>query len=161
MFLLGDDRRLVISASDLRTAAACEFALVRELDAVLGRAERVAADDDLMAERVIALGNEHEQTELRRLARAHPGRGVQFERPTYSPTDLVRAHDQTIEALRSDAEVVYQATFFDGGFVGHADFLERADGGWLVRRHEAGPYRGACRRSSRWAPTPNSCARPG
>ena len=37
MFLLGDDRRLVISVSDLRTAAACEFALVRELDVVLGR----------------------------------------------------------------------------------------------------------------------------
>ncbi len=132
MFLLGDSGRLVISASDLRTAAACEFALVRELDAVLGRASRVAADDDPMAARVIALGNEHEQTELRRLARAHPGRVVQFQRPGYSPTDLTRAHAQTLEALRSDAEVVYQATFFDGGFVGHADFLERTDDGWLV-----------------------------
>ena len=35
MFLMGDDRRLVISASDLRTAAACEFALVRDLDIAL------------------------------------------------------------------------------------------------------------------------------
>jgi len=133
MFLLGDDRRLVISASDLRTAAACEFALVRELDVVLGRAQRVATTDDPMAERVIALGNEHEQAELRRLARAHPGRVVQFERPAYSPAHLARAHAQTLEALRSDdKEVVYQATFFDGGFVGHADFLERTGDGWLV-----------------------------
>ena len=132
MFLLGDDRRLVISASDLRTAAACEFALVRELDVVLGRGERVAVDDDPMAARVIALGNEHEQAELRRLARAHPGRVVQFERPGYSPDDLARAHAQTLDALHSDAEVVYQATFFDGGFVGHADFLERTADGWLV-----------------------------
>ena len=132
MFLLGDDRRLVISASDLRTAAACEFALVRELDVVLGRAERVVADDDQMAARVIALGNEHEQTELRRLARAHPGRVVQFERPGYSPDALARAQQQTLDALRSDAEVVYQATFFDGAFVGHADFLERTADGWLV-----------------------------
>ena len=132
MFLLGDDRRLVISASDLRTAAACEFALVRELDVVLGRAVRVEAVADPMAARVIALGNEHEQTELRRLARAHPGRVVQFERPGYSPDDLARAHAQTLEALGSDAEVVYQATFFDGGFVGHADFLERTGDGWLV-----------------------------
>ena len=85
-----------------------------------------------MAARVIALGNEHEQAELRRLARAHPGRVVQFERPGYSPDDLARAHAQTLEALRSDAEVVYQATFFDGGFVGHADFLERTADGWLV-----------------------------
>ena len=49
MFLLGDDRRLVISASDLRTAAACEFALVRDLDVALGRAERVTVDDDPLA----------------------------------------------------------------------------------------------------------------
>ena len=132
MFLMGDDRRLVISASDLRTAAACEFALVRDLDIALGRAERVTVDDDPMAQRVIALGNEHEQAELRRLSRAHPGLVVQFERPGYSPDDLARAHAQTLEALRSDAEVVYQATFFDGGFVGHADFLERTDDGWLV-----------------------------
>ena len=132
MFLLGDDRRLVISASDLRTAAACEFALVRELDVVLGRGVRAEVADDPMAKRVIALGNEHEQAELRRLARAHPGRVVQFERPGYSPDDLARAQAQTLEALRSDAEVVYQATFFDGGFVGHADFLERTDEGWLV-----------------------------
>ncbi len=132
MFLLGDDRRLVISASDLRTAAACEFKLVRELDVVLGRAQQPEVADDPMAARVIQLGNEHEQTELRRLAREHPGRVVQFERPGYSPDDLARAHAQTVEALRSDAEVVYQATFFDGGFVGHADFLERTADGWLV-----------------------------
>ena len=133
MFLLGDDRRLVISASDLRTAAACEFALVRELDVVLGRADPVARVDDPMAARVIALGNEHEQAELRRLSRAHPGRVVQFDRPGYSPADLARAHAETLEALRSDdKEVVYQATFFDGGFVGHADFLERTPDGWLV-----------------------------
>src|SRR6478735_6405242 len=132
MFLMSDDRRLVISASDLRTAAACEFALVRDLDIALGRAERVTVDDDPMAQRVIALGNEHEQAELRRLSRAHPGLVVQFERPGHSSDDLARAHAQTLEALRSDAEVVYQATFFDGGFVGHADFLERTDDGWLV-----------------------------
>lgn len=132
MFLLGDDQRLVISASDLRTASACEFALVRELDVALGRAARVASAADAMAERVIALGNEHEQAELRRLVAAHRGRVVQFERPTYTRAGLERAHAQTVEALSSDAEVVYQATFFDGGFVGHADFLERTPGGWLV-----------------------------
>ena len=65
-------------------------------------------------------------------SRAHRGRVVQFERPGYSPDDLARAHAQTLDALHSDAEVVYQATFFDGGFVGHADFLERTADGWLV-----------------------------
>ncbi|WP_392544504.1 TM0106 family RecB-like putative nuclease [Oryzobacter telluris] len=132
MFLLGDDQRLVISASDLRTASACEFALVRALDVALGRAVAAPSADDAMAERVIALGNEHEQAELRRLVSAHRGRVVQFDRPRYTRAALTEAHDQTVAALTSEAEVVYQATFFDGGFVGHADFLERTADGWLV-----------------------------
>lgn len=125
-------RRLVISPSDLRLAAGCEFALVRELDVALGRVERPAPAEDPMAARVIELGNAHEQRELRRLAADHPGRVVQFPRPHYDLAGLTRAAEQTLEALRSDAEVVYQATFFDGGFVGHADFLERTLDGWLV-----------------------------
>ena len=132
MFLLGDDQRLVISASDLRTASVCEFALVRALDVALGRGVKAPSTDDAMAERVIALGNEHEQAELRRLVAAHRGRVVQFGRPTYTRPGLEEAHAQTVAALTSEAEVVYQATFFDGGFVGHADFLERTPDGWLV-----------------------------
>ncbi len=132
MFLLGHERRLVLSASDLRTAAGCEFALVRELDVVLGRVARAPVAADPMAARVIELGNEHEQAELRRLVAEHRGRVVQFGRPGYTRAELEQAHAATIAALRSDAEVVYQATFFDGGFVGHADFLERTDAGWLV-----------------------------
>ena len=132
MFLLGDDQRLVISASDLRTASVCEFALVRALDVALGRGVAAPSTADAMAERVIALGNEHEQAELRRLVAAHRGRVVQFERPTYTRPGLEEAHAQTVAALTSEAEVVYQATFFDGGFVGHADFLERTPDGWLV-----------------------------
>src|SRR5688572_6964036 len=132
MFLLGDDARLVISASDLRTASACEFALVRGLDVLLGRAERVAAVDDPMLARVAELGDEHEQAELPRLRREHPGKGVQVEGRGHTEEALTAAHARTVEALHSDAEVVYQATFFDGSFVGHADFLERTPAGWLV-----------------------------
>ncbi|KRE61984.1 TM0106 family RecB-like putative nuclease [Nostocoides sp. Soil756] len=133
MFLLGDDAALVISASDLRTAADCEFALVHALDVALGRAERAPVADDPMLARVARLGTEHEQVELRRLAAEHRGHVVQFERPGYTREALERAHAQTVTALLDPAvEVVYQATFFDGSFVGHADFLERTPGGWLV-----------------------------
>ena len=100
MFLLGD-RRLVLSASDLRTAAACEFALARDLDVALGRARRVTVEDDPMAARVIELGNEHEQAELRRLVAAHRGRVVQFVRPAYTRDALEAAHAETLAALRS------------------------------------------------------------
>ncbi|MEO7420872.1 MAG: TM0106 family RecB-like putative nuclease [Ornithinibacter sp.] len=131
MFLL-DDRRLVISASDLRTAATCEFALVAELDVRLGRRERVVVGDDPMLARVKELGDQHEQAELRRLSRAHPGGVVQLNRPVYTEAGLRRAMEQTLGALRSQADVIFQATFFDGGFVGHSDFIERTPRGWLV-----------------------------
>ncbi len=132
MFLLGDDRRLVISASDLRTASACEFALVAELDVLRGRRERAEEPGDPMLARVAALGDQHEQAELRRLSREHPGRVVQLGRPSYTPDGLATAMAGTLDALRGGAEVVFQATLVDDGFVGHADFLELTPAGWLV-----------------------------
>src|SRR5439155_9444288 len=50
--------------------------------------------------------------------------------------DVRQAELDTIDAMRSGVDVVYQATFFDGRWRGHADFLEkRCDrpsrlGGW-------------------------------
>ncbi|MGL5850935.1 MAG: TM0106 family RecB-like putative nuclease, partial [Phycicoccus sp.] len=132
MFLLGDERRLVVSASDLRTASACEFALVAGLDVLRGLRPRPSEVDDPMLARVAELGDHHEQNELRRLSREHPGRVVQLARPEYTPSGLARAMAGTLDALGSGAEVVYQATLFDGGFVGHADFVERTPDGWLV-----------------------------
>ncbi|HRA26468.1 TM0106 family RecB-like putative nuclease [Ornithinibacter sp.] len=132
MLLLGDDARLVISASDLRTASACEFAVVRQLDVLLGRAERVEEPRDPMLDRVKALGDQHEQAELRRLSREHPGRVRHLPTPSNTPHDLAAAMTTTLETLSSGAEVVSQATVFDGGFVGRADFLELTPAGWLV-----------------------------
>ena len=131
MFLLGD--RLVTSPSDLRLAATCEFALVRTLDARLGRIAGLPVTDDAMLARVAELGTQHEQRELLRLSARHPGRVLQFPRPAYTLEGLTTAHETTLATLRGDsADVVVQATFFDGGFVGHSDFLERTDDGWLV-----------------------------
>ena len=125
MFLLRDDERLVLSPSDLRLASQCEFALVRELDVTLGRVDRTDETDDLMLERLKELGDAHERQELLRLSAAHPGRVRQFPRPAYDLASLTQAHDTTIATLRGDdTDVVFQATFFDGGLVGHADFLE-------------------------------------
>ncbi|MGL4175856.1 MAG: TM0106 family RecB-like putative nuclease, partial [Dermatophilaceae bacterium] len=132
MFLLGDERRLVVSASDLRTASVCEFALVAGLDVLRGLRPRPSETADPMLARVAELGDHHEQTELRRLSREHPGRVMQLARPEYTPGGLARAMAGTLDALASEAEVVYQATLFDGGFVGHADFVERTPDGWLV-----------------------------
>lgn len=133
MFLLRDDGRLILSPSDLRLASQCEFALVRELDVTLGRAPKVPPTEELMMERLQELGDAHERQELLRLSAAHPGRVKQFPRPTYDLLSLTAAHETTIATLQGDdTDVVFQATFFDGGLVGHADFLERTPEGWLV-----------------------------
>ncbi|PRY58079.1 uncharacterized protein BCF74_1131 [Knoellia remsis] len=133
MFLLGDDGRLVLSPSDLRLASQCEFALVRELDITLGRAPSMSEPDEAMMARLKELGDQHEQRELLRLSAAYPSRVVGMSRPAHDLASLTAAHAETLATLRGGAaDVVAQATFFDGGFLGFADFLERTDDGWLV-----------------------------
>src|SRR5204863_9137327 len=40
-------------------------------------------------------------------------------------TDLRTGERETAGAMRAGADVIYQATFFDGVWRGHADFLEK------------------------------------
>ncbi|WP_420872384.1 TM0106 family RecB-like putative nuclease [Mycobacterium shigaense] len=118
------EHRIVYSASDLAAAARCEYALLRELDAKLGRGPAVAVADELLA-RTAALGNEHERRELDRL-RGQFGDGVAIGRPAYSIASFAAAAEATQRAIARAAPVVYQAAMFDGRFVGFADFLVRA-----------------------------------
>jgi predicted RecB family nuclease len=137
MFLLsdgGDD--LVISASDLRAASECEFALLRTLDEKLGRLPVAERADDPVMRRAAELGERHEAQELARRVAAF-GRtagaalGVyEVARPaSYTRANLEAAHCETFDALRAGHPVVFQACFFDGGFHGFADFLIRVDDG--------------------------------
>ena len=123
---------LVYSASDLSAAAQCEWALMRSLDARLGRIEGTRADDDAMLARAAALGDLHERRMLERLRADRTV--VEIERPsgpgsasaTSAREEIIRAAAQSEAALRAGAEVVYQAAFFDGRFLGYADFVIRA-----------------------------------
>jgi len=94
---------------------------MRRLDAKLGRIPAVADDGDAMLSRAGLLGDEHE---ARTLAELKKNRDVvEFERPHMR--DLVPAASTTESALRDGADVLFQATFFDGRFVGFADFIMR------------------------------------
>jgi predicted RecB family nuclease len=124
------------SATDLSSAVACEWALMRRLDDKLGRVTAVPEPPDPMLERASVLGGEHEQRELavfrERFGAWKPGsgRGVAEIPEPESKGDLAAvasAMQQTLEALRDGADIVYQATFLDDGFVGFADFLVRTD----------------------------------
>jgi uncharacterized protein len=128
---------VLYSATDLTGAASCEFALVRRLDAKLGRVAPPPESTDEMLERTARLGDAHELRTLERF-RAEFGPhlagssvGVaEIDRPERTTPEALVAHQEaTLEALRAGADVVFQGTFFDGRFLGFADFLVKAGQG--------------------------------
>ncbi|SON63730.1 RecBCD enzyme subunit RecD [Mycobacterium simulans] len=122
VFVTGDN--IVYSASDLAAAARCEYALLRDFDAKLGRGPAVSGDDELFA-RTAALGTEHERRRLGQLRDQFGDAVAVIGRPAYSVDGLTAAAEATQRAIARCAPVVYQAAMFDGRFVGFADFLIR------------------------------------
>ena len=71
-------------------------------------------------------GFEHEKRYLADLGRRRPdgrSRSRRTARSRTAATSSRAAAAATIEAMASGADVIYQATFFDGTWRGHADFL--------------------------------------
>ena len=132
---------LVFSASDLVTAASCEYQLLRKLDEKLGRSPKAVFDADEMLQHAAVLGDRHERKVLDGFVEEFghwdpaAGRGVYDVVPAEAMdrATLLAKHRESIEALRSGADVVFQAAFFDGQFHGRSDFLVRqADGSYAV-----------------------------
>ncbi|KSU66737.1 TM0106 family RecB-like putative nuclease [Arthrobacter sp. NIO-1057] len=139
MFFLED--QFIFSASDLAVSVDCNYQSLFLLDVKLGRRPATEKTRDEMLERTAVLGDVHEHNVLEQLIETYgeydpiAGTGVkQFhDRPTMTPEGLREAHEQTMQVLRSGADVIFQATFFDGSFIGFADFLVRqSDGSWAV-----------------------------
>lgn len=133
----GHAQDLVFSASDLVTASTCEYQLLRKLDEKLGRSPKPAFEVDEMLERTAALGDVHEHRVLDRFVAEFgtwdplTGKGV-FDVVPAEAMDratLRAKHAESIEALRSGADVVFQAAFFDGQFHGRSDFLVKQPNG--------------------------------
>ncbi|MGB9250185.1 MAG: TM0106 family RecB-like putative nuclease [Mycobacterium sp.] len=124
MFMAGDS--VIYSASDLASAARCEYALLREFDAKLSRGERVTIEDELLA-RTATLGDEHEQRRLDQLRDEHDDVAVIGRPFPFTVENITAAAAQTRRAIDRGAPVIYQAAMFDGRFVGFADFLVRRD----------------------------------
>ncbi len=122
------DGRPVYAASDLVGFLACHHRLALERAAFDDLVERPIRNDpeiDLIAKR----GTAHEKRYRDELIAS--GRSVVEIQPDGSIAergDVIRAAAaETIAALRRGVDVVYQATFFCGGWVGYADFLLRVD----------------------------------
>ncbi|WP_089246758.1 TM0106 family RecB-like putative nuclease [Rhodococcoides kyotonense] len=130
MFLLDD--QVVYSASDLSAAAVCEYAMLRTLDAHLGRVEAVRTEADPMLERTSSLGFDHERRQLEAFQKTF-GAGVSImPRPERTRLAYADANAATIETALWGYDVLYQATFFDGRFLGFCDFLVKEDHGYSV-----------------------------
>jgi predicted RecB family nuclease len=122
---------IMYSASDLAAAARCEYALLRQFDAKLGWGPDVAVEDELLA-RTAALGDEHERRRLDQLREECGDAVVVIGRPAFTIAGITAAAAATQRAIANEASVVYQATMFDGRFVGFADFLVRDGGQYQV-----------------------------
>ncbi|MEA2641506.1 MAG: hypothetical protein QOF51_2900 [Chloroflexota bacterium] len=119
------DGELVCSASDLTGYLACPHLTQLDLDALLGKLAR-PTERGAGFEVVSKRGLIHEQRYLERL-RAEGRQIVEIARPTYGLAAIREAHLQTVAALHSGAEVVYQGALFDGRWLGYADFLVRVE----------------------------------
>src|SRR3984957_10675078 len=118
---------VIYSASDLASAARCEYALLREFDAKLGRGQRIDVTDELLA-RTASLGDEHEQRRLDQLRNEYSDVAVIGRPFPFTIENITAAAAQTRRAIDRGAQVIYQAAMFDGRFVGFADFLVRRGG---------------------------------
>ncbi len=126
----GQQQDLVFSASDLVAASECEYRTLRILDEKLGRSRKAEFPDDEMQRRAGALGDKHEAKVLAGLIAQYgewdAGRATgvySIERGENNRGDLAAKQAETELALRAGADVVFQATFFDGEFLGYADFI--------------------------------------
>ena len=133
------DGRFIFAATDLVGFLACEHLVGMELAAMAGlvaRPVRLDPEIDLIAKR----GVEHEARYLadlerdgRMVTRIDPG---DHDAPRSSRLGQLRtAAAETEAAIRRGDDVVYQATFFDGRWLGLADFLVR-----VARPGPLGPW---------------------
>src|SRR3954451_16834798 len=133
------DGRPVYSATDLVAFLAWEHLTQLERAAIAGVVERPIRDDpelDVIRKR----GFQHESRFLADL-RAEGRVAIEIEQDgsiADRGDQLRAAADATIEAMAAGHDVIYQATFFDGTFRGHADFLLRVDS--HDRPSRWGPY---------------------
>ena len=124
---------VVYSPTDI-TLAECPFALLRKLDEKLDWAPRFEPPANAMMERAARLGDAHEarvlneyQAQFGSYTPGSPGGIAEIDTAGREDfhASLIPARDATFAAIADGADVVFQASFFDGRFYGRADFLLR------------------------------------
>jgi len=126
------DGTLVLSPTDLTAFLACGHLTALDVAVARDLMERPARGGQPVAAKY---GDRHEAAYLAGL-RADGRTVADVARRGPGTAGLLAAEAATVAAMRSGVDVVYQATFFDGRWVGHADFLVKDQsrpsglGGW-------------------------------
>ena len=121
------DGALVHSASDLNNYSECLHLTALNQLAATGVLTRPKVDDPT-AELLARKGTEHEQRYLERLRGEFGDDLVEFaDRVTPSRAAYEAAEADSVAAMARGVKIIYQATFFDGTFLGRADFLRRVE----------------------------------
>lgn len=144
---LADDT-WVMSASDLTQLSHCPWLVARKIDEKLAKGVSVPDLTDPMMELVKRLGISHEERVLEQLQNTLDqvveipyDRSVSSKDPALWKANISAAATQTVEALGSGADAIFQGVFFQENlpdtpltvaFQGFADFLVRGERGWEV-----------------------------
>lgn len=120
------DGRFIYSASDLNNALECEH--LTELEAMAARRELIRPEPSDTAALLARKGDEHEARQLVRYREQYGNAVVAFPAESgRTLAALAASQDRTIAAMDAGAPFIYQATFFDGAFLGRTDFLRRVE----------------------------------
>ena len=121
------DDRLMYSATDLVGFLECGHLTSLERAAVSGHLERPVRADPVL-DRIAQRGQLHEERFLESLL-SEGFRAVKLDPDPDLPRGqrLDKGREQTLEAMRTGVDVVYQAVLFDGRRLGYADFLRRVE----------------------------------
>ncbi|MGY1988048.1 TM0106 family RecB-like putative nuclease [Blastococcus sp. SYSU DS0669] len=127
------DGRLVLSPTDLTHHQECRHLTRLDLGVAAGEWAAPEAETTDELQLVFDRGVAHEKKYLESLRAA--GKTVAEIDTVFDAAGRRRAEAETVEAMRSGVDVVYQGTFFDGAWGGQADFLLRVEvpssfGGW-------------------------------
>ncbi|HKJ10985.1 MAG TPA: TM0106 family RecB-like putative nuclease [Ornithinimicrobium sp.] len=116
--------RLVLSATDLTKHVACPHVTTLDLAAQERRLQAPEGGVDAQLQLIFDKGLEHERA-YRELLLSQGRRVVDI--PDASHGSPEEREGLTVEAMRSGADVVFQAALFDGSWMGFADFLLRVE----------------------------------
>lgn len=121
------DGQPVFSATDLVGYLACEHLTAMEAAVLHGVLERPHRNDREL-EIIRKRGFEHEARYLDELrAEGHTVVTIDRDDEADHGDRIRRQADDTVAAMASGADVIFQAAFFDGRWIGYADFLLRVD----------------------------------